>query len=247
MNFLVEHEVIVEPIIIHPYQIVFSVIAFIMGALGWIYRFRPRVVHDKLIIQYVDDNLKRSIEQHEYSFTWGRSLFLRKIALPDLPFGALIDLTIQPLDLMEVKVPRAAYKDIAKKKSRKIILIDKKYFTEQQVNKVLVLITKPIPPDYRDQIKSKIYNDYIEVTNENIFEVKNYQLEVGKDLDLNKITGAIVQIQGIRFDLSLGTFSALGTESLSSLNQKGVHPILIIDSIPAKKGADMTRMRIPLS
>jgi len=242
-----QHELPPEVFQIYPSQIIFGGVAVILAIIGWIFKFRPRVTEDKIITKYVDDELRRSIEQHEYTITWGKTFFLNKIILPELPFGVMVDITIQPLDLMEVSVPKGAYEDVAKKNSRKIILKDKRYFQSQHVNKIFVLITTPISADYRDNVTNKLYESYIEIENRNIFEIKNYQLKVDGSLDLQRISNAITQIQGIRFDLSLGTFSHLSKESLFSLNQRGVFPILILDSVPSKTGSRVTKFRIPLN
>lgn len=229
-----------------PYHIIVPIIAVISASLGWVYKFRPRITNERLITQYVDDNLRRSVEQREYTFSWGKSFFLRKILVLELPFGALIDLTIQPLDLMEIKVPKGAYEDTAKGNTRKLILKDKKYFKSQNINKIFVLITRPITVDYKDNVKITEYSDFIEVENKNIFELKNYQIEISKNIDLTRLRGAFRVVQGIRFDLSLGMFSNFATESLSSLNQKGITPLLIIESLPPRIGTETKKIQIPL-
>lgn len=218
------------------------------GAIAtWIWRFRPKAENPKKLAEYVDDVRRRRIEYWEYELNWGRIPFWKKITLAEIFPGATVDVTIIPPDGIEIKVSQVNWQIAQSKYTKKIILNNKKYFEERYTKKIRILIENPISNEYRKNINVGEYEDFIELENNNPFEIKNYLMELPPSINLKNLKNAYNHIDSIRFTVTLPKFVMIINDTIESLRRDGLKMELLIAKIPSKEGRKIEKIRIPVS
>lgn len=229
------------------WYVIGGIISLVGSFFTWIWRFRPKASEPSTLTTYIDDILRRRVDQLEVSFNWGNVFFMKKIHLADVPLGSIVTLTIIPPDTIEVPVPRDCFEDKPSKKGRKIFLKNKDYFQNEQVNRVIVLIERLIPIDYRNNIQIGAFSDVIEIQNANSFQVKNYLMPLPENITLDRIGNAYLYVDSVRFDITLPKLLSIVKKDVFHLQKSGITPYLLITTLPPKKGDSVEKVRISLT
>lgn len=212
----------------------------------WMWRFRPRSTSESMT-EYVDDVLTTKVEQKSFSFFWGRVFFLKKVRIYEVPLSATVELTIIPPDMVEIPLNKEYFEIKPHKKMRRIYLKNKKYFEDQQVNRVIALIKHPVPTDYRSKVMTEPHDTLIQVENSNLFEIKNYQLSLPKNIKLEQLTDSFEVISLIRIEITTPKLRSVLNETINSIDDKGITPNIIIKSLPPREGTNNGRSFIELN
>lgn len=232
----------------NPLFSVLVTIISISGAIGtWIWRFRPKVIQTERITNYIDDSVRRAIEEWEITFDWGKIPKFKQIKLMEIQPGSESTLTIIPPDGIEILVNSKYFEKKPQKHYQEIKIKNKKYFDNENVKKIKILIEKPISQKYREKIKKEILAGFIEITNENSSEIKNYLFSIPNHLRLERLDNAYQEIDSVVFNFSISSLGSILNQKLSLIHSSSQNARLLISKIPPKEGLQPSKLRIKLS
>jgi hypothetical protein len=186
------------------------------GFLVGVFKYKPKATPDDSI-EYLDAADDLLVQQKGYKLYWGRIFFLRKIKIP----STYTTNTICFVSYKPAATPRAALSKenfeeaVNRSHKKKIRLTNKKFFVQNDVEKVFVLSHVKVDSEYKKNIKVRRIDNVVEVYNENTFEVKNFRIDLDKPVSIPKVKANLEHIadfhpndQGKVVSLTLGSIDA---------------------------------------
>jgi hypothetical protein len=162
------------------------------GAIGGIFKARPKIESTKILTTYIDYSTNELVEEKEYQFSWGRILwgriFQQKVKLPKLSRESTFQILYKPSISPKQTLPKDTYEVVEKGSTRIITLTDKKCFDEAETNCVYIETVTPLEnKNYRTKIHHTPQRNLIEVSNDNYTEIRNYPVELPPDFDVSEL------------------------------------------------------------
>lgn len=199
------------------------------------------------LFSYIDDENQQRIEQKELEISWGHLFFCNKLKLMEIPKFTYYELTFKPINGLENPLPNDCYIDKTGKKGRIVYLKNRKFFVERKVNKVFLFLKSPIGLDYRNKISTKEYPTCLEIINENTIEIRNVNVELPANLDLNRIVNAAQYIDHVRIEIPHPLLSHVLPKEIGKCREAQLAVTMIIKKLPPKQGNTPGIIEIPLS
>jgi hypothetical protein len=228
-------------------ELILSIIGLILTILVIIYNSRPKMLREVLLFSYIDDENHQKIEQRELEISWGYLFFCNSLKLVEIPKSSYYELTFKPVNGLENPLPNDCYQDKTGKIGRVIYLTNRKFFSGRKVNKVFLFLKSPLSLDYREKITATVYPTCLRIINENPIEIRNANIQLPANLDLNKIVNALQHIDHVRIEIPLPLLGQALTKKFSECREAQLAVTMIIKKLQPKQGNTPGVIEIPLS
>jgi hypothetical protein len=205
------------------------------------------MLREELLLSYIDDENRQKIEQRELEISWGRLFFCNSLKLVEVPKSSDFELTFKPINGLENQLPSDCYTDKTGKIGRIVYLTNRKFFGKRNVNKVFLFLKSPMSIDYRAKISTKVYPTCLQIINENPIEIRNVNITLPTDLDLNRIVKATQHIDHVRIEIPLPLLGDALPRKISNCREAQLAMTLIVKRLPPKQGNTAGITEIPLS
>lgn len=147
---------------------------------------RPKIKNKKNVMCYINFETNELIEEFEFQISWPHIPFVKTVSLPKIARNSKYEIAYRSVISPKTKLEQEHYTDKGTGKYRKIRLIDKAFFLENEVEYVYLTCMTPQSSDYRNKINEERERNQTTVLNHNLVEVRNYRLILPSPITMDK-------------------------------------------------------------
>lgn len=217
----------------------------------WMYNeFKPKPFKDPTTLElFIDDELGRLMERREIHISWGPILFLNELKLLRTLPETVVRLTSRSAGKLEIGLPEDCKRENLSRSKKIVYLRNRRYFRETNIDLVTAMLETQLGTAYRQNLHWKVSQlgnaRELVITNDNVEEIRKYQLSVSKDIDPRDLDGAANHIESLKIEIPFSQFKGVVNTNLGQVHTLGLPILLEIQSIPGKRGNEAGRVRIP--
>lgn len=147
---------------------------------------RSKIKNKKLVMCYINFETDELTQEFEFQISWPHIPFRKTVTLPKIARNAEYEIAYRSAISPKTPLGLENYTDEGGGKHRKIKLIDKAFFLDNEVEYLYLTCMIPQSSDYKEKISAEREEDQITVLNYNLEEVRNYRLTLPTPITMDK-------------------------------------------------------------
>jgi len=228
-------------------QSFWGIIGLLLVMIPALIRSFPKKISEHLRVSFIDDENGLLIEQREFEFSWGFLFFWDRLKLIEVPKSASYEITYKPINGLETMLPSDCYTEKIGKIGRVIYLKNRSFFNHKNIKRVFLLIKSPVDHSYKENIRMERHSNFLEIINNNNIEIRNYNINLSKDIQLENIKDAKESIEHVRIEIPLPQLEDVLYTRIKESIESGLAVMIMIKRIPPKQGNIPGKIKIQLS
>lgn len=137
---------------------------------------RPKIKNKKIVMSYINFETDELVQESEFQILWPHIPFLKTIRLPKIARNAKYEIAYRSAISPKTPLGLEHYTDEGGGKYRKIKLMDKAFFLDNEVEYLYLICMIPQSSGYKEKISEEREENQVTVLNHNLEEVRNYRL-----------------------------------------------------------------------